>query len=473
MPLQTPSPTLLNARYVAIRTAEARDMTDRLLQAARDRTPGVRRLLIPILYRFWYRDRAKGWELLASISEDTIRFPGFPDAYAVETFAEFSLATLNGCRGDPHQLNRLASIWRGFVERIFASPLAKFLGKGLMLKLLAKPIAHVMQRQPTFQPFNFRELQVTFSRSDALRSERLVALACLERPEDGVATIVGLLRRKETPFDVYLMLLSERTLIYHGVKVDRDAIFALLEQLFREGCPWFRQSILYVLFHILQRAPELDDAWLDRYVAITEEFFASNNWKMETSVAQYNFANHLGWSEIVIDHHRPGTGPRILPRVLQSAIAAGDTELINGLFNAINTIAFSHGHAPLALKLLARSLEIGGTAVEERTLQSLATIRLQDQPLADAFLEEHRNLTALKSRVEGIEPTIHEEDMPTLLDGLTVELILNSDYFRGRLCAAFRRAAEARNVSQFLVQIVEWLRDEFSHIDTRPVETLP
>ena len=52
------------------------------------------------------------------------------------------------------------------------------------------------------------------------------------------------------------MLLSERTLIYHGVKVDRDAIFALLEQLFREGCPWFRQSILYVLFHILQRAPD-------------------------------------------------------------------------------------------------------------------------------------------------------------------------------------------------------------------------
>ena len=28
MPLQTPSPTLLNARYVAIRTAEARNMTD-------------------------------------------------------------------------------------------------------------------------------------------------------------------------------------------------------------------------------------------------------------------------------------------------------------------------------------------------------------------------------------------------------------------------------------------------------------
>ncbi|HZD88980.1 MAG TPA: hypothetical protein VE224_02695, partial [Pseudolabrys sp.] len=74
----------------------------------------------------------------------------------------------------------------------------------------------------------------------------------------------------------------------------------------------------------------------------------------------------------------------------------------------------------------------------------------------------------LRERVEGVEPTIHEEDMPTLLDGLTVELILNSDYFRGRVCAAFRRAADARDVPQFLVQILEWLRDEFRQISARP-----
>ena len=122
MPSQNPSQPFLNARYVAIRTAEAKGMTDRLLQAAHDRTPGVRRLLIPILYRFWYRERVKGWELLARIAEDTIRFPGIPDAYAIETFAEFSLATLNGCRGDQQQLARLASIWHAFVERIFATP---------------------------------------------------------------------------------------------------------------------------------------------------------------------------------------------------------------------------------------------------------------------------------------------------------------------------------------------------------------
>jgi hypothetical protein len=54
--------------------------------------------------------------------------------------------------------------------------------------------------------------------------------------------------------------------------------------------------------------------------------------------------------------------------------------------------------------------------------------------------------------------------MPSLLDGLTVRLILTSDYFRGRVCEAFRRAAEARSVAQFLVQILEWLRDEFGHM---------
>jgi hypothetical protein len=51
--------------------------------------------------------------------------------------------------------------------------------------------------------------------------------------------------------------------------------------------------------------------------------------------------------------------------------------------------------------------------------------------------------------------------MPTLLDGLTVQLILSSSYFRGRVCDAFRRAIDAHSVPQFLVQILEWLRDEF------------
>jgi hypothetical protein len=110
------------------------------------------------------------------------------------------------------------------------------------------------------------------------------------------------------------------------------------------------------------------------------------------------------------------------------------------LFGAIDSVGFAYGQAPLALRLLEQSMEIRGADLEERVLKSLATVRLQDQPLVDAFLEEHRNLMRLRPRVEGVEPTFHEEDMPTLLDGLTVQLILTSDYFRGRVCDAFRRA---------------------------------
>jgi hypothetical protein len=470
---QDPSAAVLNARYVAIRTAEARGFTDRLLQAARDRTPGVRRLAVPMLYRFWLREREKGWELLARIGADVIRFPGYPDPFATETFAEVSLAILNRCRENPDQLQKrenpdqlqkLAAIWGAWVEQLFGSPLARFLGRGLVLRLLAIPVAAVLKRQPPFQPLNFNELGVAFAHRAEFREAWLAGLGCLQHPEQGFGTIAEILRRKELPFDLYLMLLCERTLIYHGVKLDPPSTLALLESLFAESCPWFRQSVLYILFHMFANLPAVEASWLDRYVAIAEEFFVSNSWRMSTSVAQYNFAGHLGWPELIIDQHRPGASPRVVPGLMERAVAVGDQDQIDGLFGAIDSVAFAYGRAPLALRLLEHSLEIAGAELEERVLKSLATVRLQDQPLVDAFLEQHRNLTRLRPRVEGVEPTIHEEDMPTLLDGLTVQLILTSDYFRGKVCDAFRRAAEARSVTQFLVQILEWLRDEFSQL---------
>lgn len=402
--------------------------------------------------------------MLARIGSDILHFPGMPDIFATETFAEVSLAVLNGCRDDPNQLDRLALIWRDQVEAIFKAPLARTLGRGLVLKMLARPVARVLQRQPAYQPLNFKELGVTFARPDEFRVAWRAILRSLEQPDTGLATLAEILTRQELPFDLYLMLLCERTLIYHGVKVDVAGTFDLLQRLFAEGCPWFRQSVLYVLFHMLGSAPSVEDAWLDRYATIAEEFFVSNSWKMTTSVADYRFAGHLAWPELVIDQHRPGKAPRILPHLFARAVAAGDTEGIDGLFGAIDSIAFSYGRAPLALSLLALACEIGGGSIEERVLKSIATVRLRDQPLVDAFLDEHRDLIKLRTRVEGIEPTIREEDMPSLLDGLTVQLILNSDYFRGRICEAFRRAIEARSTSQFLVQILEWLRQEFNQM---------
>jgi hypothetical protein len=459
---ETSRPALLNQRYVAIRTAEARGLTDRLLQATRDRTPGLRRLLVPLLYRFWHREREKGWRLLAAIGNDMLRFPGIPDAYATETFAEMSLAVLNGCRGERGETERLAEIWRAQVERVFATPIARLFGRGVMLRLLSRPVAQVLQRQPPYQPLNFRELQATFARSDEFRRLWRAGLAALERPEDGFAPITDILGDRELEFDLYLMLLGERTLIHHGVNGRRAAVLDALERLFGEGAPWFRQSVLYILFHVLGRAGEVTDGELERYAKLAREFHVSSSWKMTTAVGSYNFAGHLGWPEIVTERHRPGTAPLIVPALMERALAAGDGEAVEGLFAAIDSVAFAHGQAPLALKMLEQSVEIGGARVEERVLKSLATVRLQDEPLVDAFLEEHANLTRLSAEIEGVEPTIRAEDMPTLLDGLTVELIVTSDHFRGRVVEAFRRAGEARSVAAFLVQILEWMREELS-----------
>jgi len=459
------SAEVFNARYIAIRTAEARGLTERLLQATRDREPAVRRLLVPILYRAWHRDHEKGWRLLSRIGDEVVRFPGVPHGPAVEIFVEVSLAIVNQCRGERDQLDRLAAIWRDQIERIFATPLARTFGQRWVLKLLARPFKWVLERQPAYQPFNFREFEVTASRPAAFREAWRAVLTSLERPETGVGPITEILGGKDIPFDLHLMLLCERALIYHGVKVDPAGTFEQLCQVFESGCPWFRQSVLYVLFHQLSSLPAVDDAWLSRYVAMGEEFFASGSWQMRSSVAEYKFSDHFAWPELVVDRWAPSTAPRLIPSLMQQALAAGDANQIDGLFKSIDIIAFTHRRSPLALSILDRTLAIGGKALEERVLSSLATVRLQDQVLVDAFIDEHRDLSRLRPRLATAAPAILEEDMPTLIDGLIVQLILNSDYFRGKVCDAFRRASEANSAMDLLTQLIEWLRDELRQLD--------
>ncbi|MGH7104459.1 MAG: hypothetical protein ACREFJ_18935, partial [Acetobacteraceae bacterium] len=69
------SAELLNARYIAIRTAEAKGLTERLVEAAHDKTPGVRHLVAPLLYRFWHRNwhnGDEGWKLVERIAEGAV-----------------------------------------------------------------------------------------------------------------------------------------------------------------------------------------------------------------------------------------------------------------------------------------------------------------------------------------------------------------------------------------------------------------
>ena len=58
----------MNARSIAVRTAEAEGLSHRLLEAARDRTPGMRRILAPMLYHYWVHNREEAWQLFERIA---------------------------------------------------------------------------------------------------------------------------------------------------------------------------------------------------------------------------------------------------------------------------------------------------------------------------------------------------------------------------------------------------------------------
>ena len=286
---QSPGADVLNARIVAMRAAEARGFADALVLASRDKSPQVRVFLIPLLYRFWKGRGETGWALVKQIADDLVGPFGIPNGGAVETFGHLSLAILNHHREDAATMDRLLAVWRDAVNRMFDGLLARVLGRGWLMRVLVQPLAALMDRQPDYQPLNAKEIVVTFSRPDDFRTMWEAALGCFENPERGIRPIVDILTRRDIPFDLFLMLCCERAIILHA-KRDPDAAFDLCDRVFQEGCPWFQQSVLYALFHILTRAQSVDEAQLSRYKEMTSSFFAATGATMQTTVARYSFA---------------------------------------------------------------------------------------------------------------------------------------------------------------------------------------
>ena len=328
-------------------------------------------------------------------------------------------------------------------------------GNRLSLNLMLGPLVELAKRQPAYQPLNARELAVTFARDEAFRADWRRALDCLEKPETGIAPVIAILTRPDLPFDLYLMLCIERVLICHGHR-DLEGAFETIEMLFREGRPWFRQSALYVLFHLLLRAEHVDDDRLARYGAMTQAFFASSGATMRTSVAEYSFSPHLAWPEIVAETQRRGRGPWLLPGMLAQALAEKAPDKVERVFKAIDLVGFAYGRSSLALSLIEKAGAIGGSAVEARLVESLANIRFHDEALVDEFLERPE-FTRLKALVRATSPSIKGEDIPTWVDGFVVQSILTSPDFHREVCNAFGRALSAHGVAEFLKQILVWV----------------
>ena len=455
---------LLNARYIAIRTAEAAGLTERLLQASRDKDPAVRRLLVPMLFRFWHRDRQRGWMVLEQIAEQAVGFAGLPDRGSIDVLGAVSVAILNVSRQQPDDLARVGVIWRGLIERILGSPLARgarLIGRGLVLRGLVGLLASRLKNQPNYQPLNYAELSASFTRPADTRVHWRQVLTCLEQPDTAPGPIVEVLCRRDLPFDLYIMLVCERALIYYGVKTNPAAMMDTAEHLFHHGARWFRQSILYVLFHVLSAWNAVDPALLDRFEALTFKFYRSGDWKQNTAAGHYVFANQLANVDAIVAAHGGGRTPHVVGDLLDSAIAENNATAAEALFDAVDGIALFHANGALALTMLERAYIAGGARLEPRVIASLASVRLQDQPLVDAFLQQHVSFARIRPEdVAAAEPSVGDEDFNTLIDKFFVQTMLSSDEFRAHLCRVLHASLTLRNAEDCLVLIVEWLRDE-------------
>jgi hypothetical protein len=450
-----PSPEAMAARRTAIRVCEARGFDDRLLRLAKDKTPAVRVVLAAMIYRHWVRQRERGWHLIDGLARDLLGFLSLPNGAVLEVLGHASLAILNNHRGEAEEMKRLRSVWRQVARRTMSGPVVRAVGRNWTLNLMLRPLTELMKRQPAYQPLNTREMSVSFARDEDFRRNWRIALDCLARPQDGIEPLVDVLTTPQLPFDVYLMLVSERALICRAPH-DAHGIFDTIEHLFRKGCPWFQQSALYALFHILQTSSAVDDDKLRRYGAMTEDFFIASGATMATSVATYSFSPHLAWPEIVVQTQRPGDGPWLVPRLLERALSAGEQDKVERVFKAIDLIGFAYARGTLALNLVEKARAIGGAAVEARLVETLANIRFQDEALVDEFLERP-DFIRLKPLVKAASPTIRGEDIPTWIDGFVVQSLLGSPDFHRDVCAAFRRALDARSTAECLRQILIWV----------------
>lgn len=466
-------PEVLNARYIAIRTAEAAGLTDRLVQASFDKDPAVRRLLVPMLFRFWHRDHDRGWTVLEQIGQRAFRFGALLDRGAIDVLLAVSVAILNESRHTPDDLARLGAFWSVLTDRILGSPLARgvrLIGRGrLVHRKVVSMVADRVKNQPNYQPLNYPELVASFARPAEFRVRWARVLTCLEQPDLAPGPIIEVLGEREVPFDLYLMLVCERALIYYGVKTDPAAVMDTVEYLFHHGARWFRQSILFVLFHVLEARESVDDATLDRYESLTLEFYRAGDWQLDTAAGQhYVFCNQLANVDAIVARHGNGRTPHVVGDLLDAAIANNDMAAIDALFDAIDGVAFYHANGALALSMLERAHNSGGAAVENRLIASLASVRLQDQPLVDAFLQQQIAMSRIRpDDIAAAKPSVEDEDFNTLIDKFFVQTMLSSASFRAQFCRVLRDILTVQTVEECLSLVVEWFRDELGELTTQ------
>ena len=449
-------PEVLNGRQVGIRLAAERGYPDALRRAANDESATVRAMLVPYLYSFWKKRPEDGWALLDTLAQEfTGRF-GKPREEMVEVVGGLALAIVSRDFADAAAMTRLGRYCRDIVAQSTSSPALRLFGRGVALKVAVAALTKALRDQPEYQPLNLSEIKRGFPLPPLARERSLIVLETLERPAGGYESIVDALHGPDVPFHVYLMLLAERALVFHGAE-DPGGVLAAIGRIYRTGLPWFRQSCLYSACKILEAVPVADDAWLDALAEMTSDFVATTGATLSTEVATYSLSPCLAGLEFVVERHRPTGCARYLPGFFQTAMAADDYALAGRVIKSSHLLSLM-GEPLIALDAL-RDVAAGSTKdakLEAVLVEALANIRLHEDGSVDRFLAVHGS-AELARRVTAATPTMTANEYPTMIDFFANHQLVHSDDARRELCGAFRRAIDAASASELIYDVIVWV----------------
>ena len=455
--LMSPRPepnSIINARRVAIDIASQHRMSEALAIAANDSSAAVRALLVPHLYRLWAQDQNAGWQLLERLCDGLIGRGGV-NGRLLEACGGMSLAILIYNFEDEEVTARLREQWRLNVRRARKSATLSILRRRFVIFLLTRALRFLMASQPDFQPLNLKEILACYSRPTIGREKGLQVLKDLEEPERGFAGTIDILLEKSIPFDVYLMLLAERTLVFHGAR-DVSGMLRALARVHEDGCWWFRQSVLYVLFSILNNAERVEDEWLESYARMTRETVEAEQGTFKTQSAVYTLAPHMAWLEVVFDTHRPCGHARFIPEFYRESRRLQSSDYTRRVIFAANILSFGYQRHHLALDCLSEASGLTEPALRQLVVEALANIRFYNEDAVDRFLEQRKDLAR---RVSHTTPTLRSSDLLTFVDEFMNHAMLHSDSFRSKIVAVFRRTGTARSPSELLQQVLNWVMD--------------
>lgn len=455
-----PPVSIVNSRRVAIEVAYRLQLTELLVMAALDRLAVVRGLLVPYLYRFWKKDREEGWRLLDQLAARTRNQLGLPNVRAIEVYGGLCMAVRIYHAHEGDVVERLQTHWNRTVRHLlhFGDGRSRALFVRLTLRVaifaLTRMLRLTMAAQPDFQPINLREMAESAKRPAIERQLSLQVVDHLERPELGFDGPIEIVMNRDLRFGVYLMLVIERTLIFHGVK-NPGPMFEALYRAHRDGCAWFRSSALYIAYHTLNSQPEVDDRWLELYERMTRESISARRGTFRTAIGTYDLLPHIAACEIIFEKFRPQGSARFIPDFYAEAKSLADLDYARRVIGASSLLSFGYRKHELALDSLRPALADRNPQLRDALVKSLAGIRFHAEEAVDRFLQSQQ-APDLAESVASRTLAVRSNDIMVWIDPYIIEALTTSDWFRSEIVGAFRRAANARNLADLLQQILKW-----------------